>query len=279
MSEPISRTARLEAIGAEHQLSHDLPPHPESRDSAGQRPHHLFEQETNFLGRQYFQQEGNPRISIWDLMLLTGSIAVGVNVILQIGMVGSLVLFAGCSLVSTIVRANPASRRFWIQYCWVIFMPLACVFGDPMVFGSFEFGKPQRFNALAIPSYVFIAWQIFFLITSWFITPERQRFNGFLGGTFLAGALFALLIGICLIPGTMIGILMLIGMLGVVPWLTALTLYRTAHLHLRRSRNSRGRWPIFFATAGFVLPIAIWTLLLALSLIGLIDPNQMLSPD
>ncbi len=279
MSEPISRTDRREAIDAAHQSNSDLPPQRESPNSADKRPHHLFEQETNFLGQQDFQQEGNPRISIWELMLLTGSIAVGVNVILQISLVGPLILFAGCSLVSTIVRANPASRRFWIQYCWVIFMPLACIFGDPLVFGNFESGRPQRLSVLAIPSYVFIAWQIFFLIISWFVTTERRRCNGFLGGTFFAGALFALLIGICLIPMMMIGLLMLIGILGLVPWFTALTLYRTAHLHLRRSRNSRGRWPLFFATAGFVLPTAIWIFLLVLSQIGFIDPNRILSPD
>ena len=108
-----------------------------------------------------------------------------------------------------------------------IVAPILCFLFDPIVFKSAGFG-----GAL-VPDYQAFAYlasgvEILLLII-WLVWGRQlQLTTRLVGGMLMAGAVFSGLIGVLLLPFTLMGLMLVIGVFGFIPFLTALVYLRNA---------------------------------------------------
>lgn len=165
------------------------------------------------------------RFDMGSLFVLTALCAVGIALVRQLEIWGTVILFIAGGLASLWLRKNPIpTGRFWLQAIWGVLLPLCCLFTDPGIFRDAGFGG--RISPLSFSCYVFIAWQMMILIASWFLTSAHPRWAAFLSGNLIAGAAFAAVIAAFLIVPALIGSLFLLGLPGLTPCLTARVYFR-----------------------------------------------------
>jgi hypothetical protein len=116
-----------------------------------------------------------------------------------------------------------AQRKFDIAFGVVI--PALCLVFDPIIFkgGIWSEGgvyQQYQFYAYAVSVFEVVA------LCAWPLTAGRLA--AALAGVMLAGAAFSFLVGLAIVPYSLIGLLFLIGVLGFVPFLTAFVYLRNA---------------------------------------------------
>jgi hypothetical protein len=143
-------------------------------------------------------------------------------------------------------------RQFQPQATWqqtafdVIFgmvLPVLCFIFDPIVFRGNFFGGAPLFGQLTFLAYAIALIEISVLLV-WLCGRERLGARAVaIGGLLLTGALISLLIGIVLLPLSLIGILFLVGILGFTPFLTAFVFWRNGRraIQLPAGHISRAR--------------------------------------
>ena len=107
-----------------------------------------------------------------------------------------------------------------------IFLPAICFLFDPIVFRT-NGGAPLagEYKSFAyILSFVSIMTLLAFMLWG----KKLKWLNGFTSGIFAAGAIISLIIGIGLFPFSLMGLIILIGVLGFTPFLTAFVYWRNA---------------------------------------------------
>jgi hypothetical protein len=124
-----------------------------------------------------------------------------------------------------------------------LLLPALCLYFDPIVFrgGVAGLGEPalSRYRLFA---YGVIALELA-VLALWLFTGERlKEWGGMLGGAMLAGALFALAVGVLILPYTLLGLLILVGVLGFTPFFTAFVYLRNAARALGTSEPYLGAW-------------------------------------
>jgi hypothetical protein len=119
--------------------------------------------------------------------------------------------------------------------------PVLCFVFDPVVFKSWEFGPPlfPQYQAFV---YLVSGIEILILII-WIACGERlQHISGVVGGMLMSGAIFSGLIGLVLLPFSILGLAFGIGLFGFIPFLTGLVYLRNAKgaLQLARVLDAKG---------------------------------------
>jgi hypothetical protein len=116
-----------------------------------------------------------------------------------------------------------------------VIVPVLCFMADPIVFQS-RIGEPPWLEHYQLVAYVistiemalFLVWRTF-----------RKQVNGtspIFAGVFFGGAAFSTVIGLAILPVTIIGLVFfLIGIFGFVPFVTAFVYLRTASRAMRSS--------------------------------------------
>lgn len=145
------------------------------------------------------------------------------------------------SEVETLSYASGKSRRrkrFWrrqfapavtipqilFDVFFGIAMPIICLWLDPVVF----VGPPGDLSLAAckLPCYYMIGAEII-LLTLWLLLGRHMLASAALvAGGLLAGGVFALLVGTLMLPLSLLGLLLLIGVLGFTPFLTGFVYLR-----------------------------------------------------
>ena len=109
-----------------------------------------------------------------------------------------------------------------------VILPILCFVYDPIVFRN-NFGGPRlgpNISQFKLLVYFFSALSIFTLVV-WLISRGRgDSLNAIIAGILFSGAFFSALIGVLILPLTLVGLLFLIGVLGFIPFLTALVYLR-----------------------------------------------------
>ena len=167
------------------------------------------------------------RFSIKSLFLLTFLCAVGIALVKQFHLAGTVILFivAGVASIVMLRRGDFAERRFWLQATWGVLLPLSCLFTDPMVFRDFDFeGGPLSPSTVAC--YCFISWQMLMLAASWFLKPTQARWGSFVAGNLIAGSLFAAGVALFLVIPAILFSFVIIGLPGLTPWFTMIAFFR-----------------------------------------------------
>ena len=129
-----------------------------------------------------------------------------------------------------------------------IVLPLMCLAFDPVVFRA-GFGEPIL-GAYKIAGYALMALSILAL-AAWL---SMRRLPSIFCGFLLAGCVFALVLGIVMLPTTLPGLLFVIGILGFAPFLTAATFWYCA----MDARDAAGdRFEPGLAACAFLILVAL----------------------
>jgi hypothetical protein len=116
-------------------------------------------------------------------------------------------------------------------------LPALCLIFDPVVFRGSLLGRPLL-GGYQFFAYGLIAIEIIAL-GMWLALGRRAgEWCGVIGGAMFAGAIFSAGIGILLLPLTVIGLAVGIGILGFTPFVTAVIYWRNA----RRALKAGGAW-------------------------------------
>ncbi len=110
-----------------------------------------------------------------------------------------------------------------------IVFPLICLIADPIVFRSDgNLGDRGVLADYALFAYLFIGLQAVAL-AAWLLLGRRLGAGGaWFAGPLAAGAIFAGVVGLAILPLSLIGLLFIIGILGFTPWLTSFVYLRNA---------------------------------------------------
>ncbi|HEX8285331.1 MAG TPA: hypothetical protein VF588_18395 [Pyrinomonadaceae bacterium] len=121
-------------------------------------------------------------------------------------------------------QATPAQRRFDIAFG--IILPVLCFVFDPIVFRDWHvenFGVYERWQ-----SYTYtVCTSEMVALAAWLLRARGAgRPPAVLGGVLFAGGLFSLLIGVAILPFSLLGLIVLVGVFGFTPFPTALVYLR-----------------------------------------------------
>lgn len=145
-----------------------------------------------------------------------------------------------------------SAGRIVFDVAFGLALPILCLLFDPMVFrGSGFDGQPLlgRFRVVAAGA----IWLGFFSLSIWLAIPRPSRIvSGLWCGLLAGGALFALTLGLVLLPLSVLGLTVVIGVLGFSPFLTAFVYWRSAANAFRLGRSDGNRF-IVLASIGLLI--------------------------
>jgi hypothetical protein len=176
-----------------------------------------------------------PKFRIRDLMVATAIFAIYLTLAKAIGIFSLLISFICYLLAVLAVRKVPRWSTTGMQLSLDLmagaFLPIGCLVFDPFIF---------RQPISRVVGFATIGSQICVLCSWMFVAPLLGPGAFSFASGFLAfGTVVAMLIGLMLIPFSIIGTLILIGLLGLIPFATAKTYYR--HSEKARVSGSKGK--------------------------------------
>lgn len=131
--------------------------------------------------------------------------------------------------------------QFRFDVLFGLVLPVFCFVFDPIVFrGSSELagGDGGIYRQVRFFAYAASALEMATLACWLFVVRKYPAWSRPAGGVMAAGALFSFALGLAILPFSVIGILVLgIGLLGFIPFLTALVYFRNARRALRLNRT------------------------------------------
>lgn len=151
-----------------------------------------------------------------------------------------------------IERAAPPNRGAWFDIVFGVVLPIGCLVFDPIVFRGGGF--PGMY---ATGAYVFVGLQIAILLCWMLLGRRMDRGADFFPGPLLAGGVFSLLLGIAMLPLSLMGLVMVIGILGFTPFLTSLVYFRAGfRAFQRRGERSGGFRRVSLIVLGMLFAVA-----------------------
>ncbi len=137
------------------------------------------------------------------------------------------------------------------DFAFGIALPVICLYFDPIVFHA-TFGEPLL-GRHAVVAGIAIGLGLLSL-SAWMLIRWPPAF---MAGLLAGGAIFATLLGLVLLPFSLIGLFACIGVLGFSPFVTAFVLWRNAVRAYRRTRQGRSeRWVLIGVAAGLAMSCA-----------------------
>lgn len=135
-------------------------------------------------------------------------------------------------------------------------LPILCFVADPIVFKSFSFFGPALLGDYQLVAYVVSTIEMGFFLM-WRTFPTKvNALSPLFGGVLLAGACFSLVIGVVLLPLTLMALPYVIGVLGLMPFFSALVYLRNGVRAMKAQPNLPLASRITTATLSGVLVIS-----------------------
>ncbi len=221
-----------------------------------------------------------PQFTLRSLLVTQAACAVLLALLIVAGVWGVLIAFLG-TLTLWLVRVRPelaAARRVAVDLAGGIVLPALCFLYDPGILWQGHSPELRAYFTLAA------AWQIL-LLAAWQIVGRTTRsFAAVFAGALYTGMAIAITMGLALLQATLLGMIFLVGLLGFVPFLTALVYGRNASQAFKLSGGTADRMPQAARMALGVLVALLVPLLLSVTLgpwaLGLLDslrPESFLS--
>lgn len=122
-------------------------------------------------------------------------------------------------------KATVSQKKFdWI---FGVILPVVCFVFDPAIFKGGAVGT--AYLASFKPFAYVLSFASVMAMSAWLVWGEKLKWlNGVLAGVFAVGAMISLGIGIILIPISLLGLVILIGVLGFTPLLSSIVYLRNA---------------------------------------------------
>jgi hypothetical protein len=160
------------------------------------------------------------------------------------------------SLVSDLVeqrsRAGFWRRQFTSDNTWAqrifdvlfgVVAPVLCFAFDPIVFKASDFGG-ALFPSFQAYVYMVSGIEILLLLSWMGFGPQLHPSTRLLGGVLAIGGFFSVLIGVIILPFTLMGLFLGIGIFGFIPFLTGLVYLRNGRraFQLAQTESGAGAW-------------------------------------
>lgn len=219
--------------------------------------------------------DGSPvQFGIRAVLLLQALAAGALSLLMWLDLAGVFILFIATILVM-FWRVSPGAaraRRVFSDLLAGALMPIICVFFDPGVLRDTQAGFVPGFfdfrflsgTELGTTLILAVLVQVGMLLL-WQLMPRgAASIAGFFLGSLAVGTLLAVLIGVCILPLTLIGALLIVGFLGTMPFLTAIVYLRNLISATRMAlSNAGGHLPrlTFAITMGVVVAVGLPLLL------------------
>jgi hypothetical protein len=195
------------------------------------------------------------QFGIRDLLIAQAICAVCLGLSAMIGIFALLAIFV-VTLFSCGIRVRPEQRK--LKRCTIdlmggIALPAMCLLYDPFVFREMG-GSGLRTTAFAAIVCQLVA------LPLWMVAGRYMgRWSALLGGVLLVGAGVAAMVGLTLIPMSLIGLFVFgIGLLGATPFLTSVVFWRNGQDAMRHAGVLDGSWDAWLLMAvGLSLAVAI----------------------
>lgn len=111
-----------------------------------------------------------------------------------------------------------------MRYVWdalfVALLPALCFSIDPILFGYSFGGKPMFSEAIQIATYLCVAISVILFFVS-FLNISSRFLKLIITGALLSGSFVAAGLGVLVFPLTLLGIVLIVGLLGFIPFFTA----------------------------------------------------------
>jgi hypothetical protein len=208
--------------------------------------------------------DGTPvQFGIRAVLLLQALAAGALSLLMWLDLAGVFLLFIGTVLVM-FWRVSPGAtraRRVFSDLLAGALMPIICVFFDPGILRETQLGAAVimldpgflRGTDLGIILVLAILVQVAVLL-AWQLMPRGlPSISAFFAGSLSVGFAVAAGIGIYILPMTLIGLLLIVGLLGTMPFMTAIVYLRNV---ISANRTARSRSPSLLPRVMFVVGIA-----------------------
>jgi len=198
------------------------------------------------------------QFGVRTLLLAQAVCAVFCALLTVIGVLAVVVALLATVILAS-VRVSPKGaplKRMIVDLMGGIVLPCFCLYYDPVLFGV---GGPlvARSGFVVFP-YFFLGFQMMALLVWLPAEPWVGRWGSVFAGSHFVGALIAVSLGTLLLPFSIIGVVLIIGVLGLVPFLTAFVFLRSGLTALRRARShGKGAGVSGGITVGILLAVAI----------------------
>jgi hypothetical protein len=152
---------------------------------------------------------------------------------------------------------TPLQLQFDLIFGGVI--PIILFIADPLVFRTIDPCESPFFGDYAFFAYFAVSLGILTL-AAWLLIPTlRQSGAPFFAGVMLTGTIFALGLGVVLLPFSLIGLIILIGAAGFLPFLSMFVYYRNARRAIRLMKAAKRGIPqsMLGMLAGVIFAIGI----------------------
>jgi hypothetical protein len=169
----------------------------------------------------------------------------------------SVPIAVGATLIAMRIPVRPENlplKHFVIDLLGGFFLPVLCLYFDPILFAHNKANTPVQLIALTGITFQMLAFLVWL-----FSKRQLSRLSGIFGGILLAGVLISFACGLLLLPLSVIGLVaFLIGLAGFTPFITCYVFYR----HFSQAKNiafsiSSENWAIFMMLLGLFLAFAI----------------------
>jgi hypothetical protein len=138
--------------------------------------------------------------------------------------------------------------------------PVLCFYFDPLVFKGGFVGQPL-YPSYQLFTYAITALAVSVLAVSMLFDRRLGRWSRVVGGVLINGAVFSSVIGFAIFPYSLLGLMIAIGLLGFIPFLTAFVYLRAGWRTLKHEDQPADRSMIGGLLVGATLSLAIPALL------------------
>ena len=144
---------------------------------------------------------------------------------------------------------NVTTPQLVFDIAFGIVFPILCFVFDPIVFkGEFtNLALAPDISAYKFLVYIFSAFAILTLSLWLFLGRRSGSLSGVIAGVLLSGSVFCLLIGVLILPLTLLGLLLVIGVLGFIPFFTSFVYLRNS-IRALNSAKAHSRQPTVVAS-------------------------------
>jgi hypothetical protein len=154
-------------------------------------------------------------------------------------------------------------KRF--DWLFGVVMPVACIFFDPAVFTGNFLGERPWLGAVKPAAYA-LSFVSILAMMAWLIWGERLRgFSVVLSGLFAMAGLGSFLIGLAIMPLSLLGLIIVIGVFGFTPFLTAIVMFRNAERSYNAARSFLDQSTVMYSFILMLLASAVFPYLVQLA--------------
>jgi hypothetical protein len=120
--------------------------------------------------------------------------------------------------------ATPTEPQRTFDVVFGLLAPLLCFYFDPIVFQGSFFGEPL-YGDFQMFAYLVTAIEVS-VLALWLFGPRVRVIGALLGGVLIAGSVFSTVVGIAILPFSVLGLMAVLGVLGFIPFFTAFVYLR-----------------------------------------------------